>query len=32
MEAKFLGGGLLTGGEAGGIPSLGDVMIIKLSK
>ena len=32
MEGEFLGGGLLTGGEAGDIPSLGDAMIIKLTE
>ncbi len=32
LRAKFLGGGLVTGGAAGGIPEQGEVMVIKLSE
>lgn len=32
MEAMFLGGGLLTSGDSGGIPSPGETAIIKLSE
>lgn len=32
IEAEFLGGGIATGGPGGGVPSLEDVVVIKLSE